>query len=152
MSGNHREISTMRSPNTAIDMASIEAISVVFAGGLVWLSALVQNLSNASERGAKYVMSDRSVSPPQEGFFSRATRTLANNIQSALMWVPPVVVILMLHRTTWITQLSAEVYIDARVVFALSYWLKIPVVRSLAWLVGMGCCGAGAVLAVVPIT
>ena len=130
----------------------IEAIAVVFAAVLVWLSALVQNLSNASERGAKYVTSDRSVSPPLQGFFGRATRTLANNIESALMWVPPVVVILMLHRTTWISQLSAEVYVAARVVFALSYWLKIPVVRTLAWLVGMICCGAVAVLAVVPIT
>jgi uncharacterized MAPEG superfamily protein len=134
------------------DMASIEAISVVFAAVLVWLSALVQNVSNASERGAKYVMSDRSVSPPLQGFFGRATRTLANNIESALMWVPPVVVILMLHRTTWISQLSAEAYIVARIVFALSYWLKIPVVRSLAWLVGMICCGAVTVLAVVSIS
>jgi len=130
----------------------IEAISVVFAAVLVWLSALVQNLSNASERGHKYVMSDRSVSPPLQGFFGRATRTLANSIESALMWVPPVVVILMLHRTNWISQLSAEAYISARVVFALSYWLKIPGVRSLAWLVGMVCCGAVAVLAVVPLT
>src|SRR5438552_13557316 len=51
----------------------IEAISVVFAAVLVWLSALVQNLSNASERGHKYVMSDRSVSPPLQGFFGRAS-------------------------------------------------------------------------------
>ena len=144
----------MPDQNTATDMTSIEAISVVFAAVLVWLSALVQNLSNASERGAKYVMSDRSgsVSPPLRGFFGRATRTLANNIESALMWVPPVVVILMLHRTNWSSQLSAEAYIGARVVFAISYWLKIPVVRSLAWLVGMVCCGAVAALAVVPIT
>src|SRR5713101_825300 len=152
MSGNHREISTMPGQNTATDMTSIEAISVVFAAVLVRLSAVVQNLSNASEPGAKYVMSDRSISPPLHGFFGRATRTLANNIESALMWVPPVVVILLLHRTTWISQLSAEAYIGARVVFALSYWLNIPVVRSLAWLVGMICCGAVAVLAVVPIT
>ena len=142
----------MPGQNPAIDMASIKAISVVFAAVMVWLSALVQNVSNVSERGSKYVMSDRSVSPSLQGFFGRATRTLANNIEAALMWVPPVVVILMLHRTTWISQLSAEVYIGARVVFALSYWLKIPVVRSLAWLVGMVCCGAVAVLAVVPIT
>ena len=95
-------------------VASIEASSVVFAAVLVWLSALVQKLSNASERGAKYVMSDRSVSPPLQGFFGRATRTLANNIESALMWVPPVVVILVLHRATWISQLSAAVYRRAR--------------------------------------
>ena len=35
----------MPSPNTAIDMASIEAISVVFAAVLVGLSALVQSVS-----------------------------------------------------------------------------------------------------------
>jgi uncharacterized MAPEG superfamily protein len=133
-------------------MASIEAISVVFAAVLVWLSAVIQNLSNASERGAKYVISDRSIPAPLQGFFGRATRTLANNIESALMWVPPMVVILVLHRATWISQLSAAVYIGARVVFALSYWLKIPVVRSWAWLVGMVCCGAVAALAVLPIT
>lgn len=135
----------------AVDMVSIEAISVVFAALLVWLSALVQHFSNVSQRGPQYVVSDRSVSPPLEGFFGRATRTLANNIESALMWVPPVVVILLLHRTTWASQLSAETYIGARVVFALSYWFKIPVVRSLAWFVGMICCGAVAVMAVVPI-
>jgi len=136
----------------AADMVSIEAISVVFAALLVWLSALVQHFSNVSQRGPQYVVSDRSVSPPMEGFFGRATRTLANNIESALMWAPPVIVLLLLHRTTWASQLSAETYIAARVVFALSYWFKIPVIRSLAWLVGMICCGAVAVLAIVPIT
>ena len=136
----------------AADMVSIEAISVVFAALLVWLSALVQHFSNVSQRGPQYVVSDRSVSPPMEGFFGRATRTLANNIESALMWAPPVIVLLLLHRTTWASQLSAETYIAARVVFALSYWFKIPVIRSLAWFVGMICCGAVAVLAIVPIT
>jgi len=133
----------------ATDMVSIEAISLVFAALMVWLSALVQHFSNMSQRGPQYLMSDRSVSPALEGFFGRATRTLANNIESALMWAPPVVVILLLHRTTWASQLSAETYIGARAVFALSYWFKIPVVRSLAWFVGMICCGAVAVMAVV---
>jgi uncharacterized MAPEG superfamily protein len=129
---------------------SMEAISVVFAAVLVWVSALVQHLTNASQRGLRYVVSDRSVPPPMEGFFGRATRTLANNIESAMMYVPPVVIVLVLHRTSWITQLSAATYIGARAVFVLSYWLKIPVVRSLAWFVGMICCAAVALPAVVP--
>jgi uncharacterized MAPEG superfamily protein len=129
---------------------SMEAVSVIVAAILVWLSALVQQLSNVSERGPQYVMSDRSVSAPSQGFFGRATRTLANNIESALMWVPPVVVILILHRTTWLSQLFAAAYISARIIFALSYWLKIPVVRSLAWLAGMICCAAVTLLALVP--
>lgn len=129
------------------DLASIEAMSVVFAGLLVWFAALVQHFSNMFARGAQYAMSDRSVSPLMDGFFGRATRTLSNNIESALMWVPPIVVILLLHRTSWISQLSAFTYIAARVVFVVSYWFKIPLVRSLAWFVGMICCGVVAVIA-----
>jgi uncharacterized MAPEG superfamily protein len=129
---------------------SIEAASVIVAAVLIWLSALVQHLSNVSERGTQYVISDRSVSPPLQGFLGRATRTLANNIESALMWVPPMVVILILHRTTSLSQLFAAAYICARIVFTLSYWLKIPVVRSLAWFAGMICCAAVTALAVVP--
>jgi uncharacterized MAPEG superfamily protein len=131
--------------------ASIEAVSVIVAAVLVWVSALVQHLSNISERGPQYVLSDRSVSPPLRGFFGRATRTLANNIESALMWVPPMLVILILHRTTWLSQLFAAAYVCARITFALSYWLKIPVVRSLAWFAGMICCAGVTVLALVPI-
>ena len=141
----------MPGQNPFADMTSMEAISVIVAAVLVWLSALVQHMTNVKERGPQYVMSDRSVLPPMQGFFGRATRTLANNIESALMWVPPMVVILILHRTTWLSHLFAATYICARMIFALSYWLKIAVVRSLAWLVGMICCAAVTVLAVVPI-
>ena len=72
-----------------VNAISIETVSVIVAAVLVWLSALIQHLSNVSERGSQYVLSDRSVPPPLQGFFGRATRTLANNIESALMWVPP---------------------------------------------------------------
>jgi len=143
------EVSTM--PAQAFsNTPSVEAFSVIVAAVLVWLSALVQHLGNLAERGPQYVVGDRSVPPPMQGFFGRATRTLANNIESAVMWVPPVIVILILHRTTWLSQSSAATYICARIVFATSYWLKIPVVRSLAWFAGMICCAAVTLLAVVP--
>ena len=141
----------MPGQNPFADMTSMEAISVIVAAILVWLSALVQHMTNVKERGPQYVMSDRSVLPPMQGFFGRATRTLANNIESALMWVPPVVVILIQHRTTWLSHLFAATYICARIIFALSYWLKIAVVRSLAWFAGMICCAAVTLLAVLPI-
>src|SRR5215475_7320541 len=94
---------------------SIELISVIFTAALVWLSALVQHVTNVLERGSQYVLSDRSVPPPSQGFFGRATRTLANNIESTLMWAPPVVVILIQHRTTWLSHLFAATYICARI-------------------------------------
>lgn len=142
----------MPSPAIAANAASIEAISIVFAALSVWLAALVQHFSNLTVRGPQYAMSDRSVPPAPEGFFGRATRTLGNNIESALMWVPPAVVIVVLHRESGLTQVVAVSYIAARTVFALSYWFKIPVIRSLAWLAGMICCGIAAALAVVPLS
>lgn len=142
----------MLGQNVGGDFSSIEALSVVFAAALVWLAALVQHLTNVVQRGTPYVVGDRSSPPPLVGFFGRATRTLANNVESALMWVPPVVVILLLHRTSSISQLSAEAYIGARSIFVLSYWLKIPLVRSLAWFVGMVCCAIVAWLAIFPVS
>ena len=142
----------MFGPHSAAGAASLEALSVVFAAGLVWLSALVQHMTNVLQRGTRYVVSDRSVPPPMVGFFGRATRALANNIESALMWVPPAMVILLLHRASWMSQLSAQTYVGARTVYVLSYWLKIPVIRSLAWFVGMICCAGAAVLAVLPVS
>lgn len=141
----------MHSSSIAAHAASIEAASIVFAALLVWLAALVQHFSNLTARGPQYAMSDRSVPPALEGFFGRATRTLSNNIESALMWVPPAIVIVVLHRESSATQMVAGSYIAARTVFVLSYWFKIPVIRSLAWFAGMICCGIAAILAVVPL-
>ncbi len=119
---------------------AVEAASAVFAALLVWSSALVQHFSNIAQRGAQYVMSDRSAPPAMEGFFGRATRTLSNNIKSALMYVPLVLVVMFLGRAGPATHLAAATYIGARGVFSLSYWLNIPNIRSVAWLVGMICC------------
>jgi uncharacterized MAPEG superfamily protein len=120
----------------------MEAASVLFAGSLVWLSALVQHFANVWERGARYVMSDRSVAPPLHGFFGRATRTLTNNIESALMYAPTALVLILLGRTNAATALAATTYIGARVVFSIAYWMNIRAIRSFAWLAGMISCAA----------
>ena len=118
----------------------IELASVLLAATLVWLSALVQHLTNVIKRGTGYVMSDRSTAPGMEGFFGRASRTLSNNIESALMYVPPMLLLLLLGRTSPATHTVASVYIVARCIFSIAYWLRISPVRSLAWLTGMICC------------
>ena len=131
--------------------AKVEAASVLFAGLLVWLSAIVQHFSNVTERGVRYVMSDRSVPPNLEGFFGRASRTLSNNIESALMYLPSALVLILMERTSATTHLAAAIYIGARAIFALSYWLQIPNIRSYAWLVGMICCAVVAYTTVLAI-
>ncbi|HUO54567.1 MAG TPA: MAPEG family protein [Rhodoblastus sp.] len=125
---------------------SPEAFSVVFAAALVWTSALVQHGANVYARGADYVMSDPSVAPDLKDFFGRATRTLANNIESAAMFAPPMLLALALGRTSKATALAALVYVAATAVFSLCYWFGIPVLRPFAWLTGMICCAGAAIV------
>ena len=130
------------------NIPAIEGASVLLAASLVWTSALVQHFTNVVKRGPRYVMSDRSVAPDMEGFFGRATRTLSNNIESALMYIPPVLILIILGRTSFVTQVAAAVYACARCVFSIAYWLGLSPIRSLAWLTGMICCAVAVSCAV----
>ena len=118
----------------------VEVASVLLAASLVWVSAIVQHMTNVIKRGAGYVMSDRSIAPGMEGFFGRASRTLSNHMESALMYVPPMLVLVALGRTGPVTHAAAVTYIGARCIFSIAYWLGLSPIRSLAWLTGMICC------------
>ncbi|HKE93013.1 MAG TPA: MAPEG family protein [Povalibacter sp.] len=122
------------------NIPAMEIASVLLAATLVWLSALVQHLTNVLKRGTGYVLSDRSIAPAMEGFFGRASRTLSNNMESGLMYIPAVLILVMLGRTSATTHAVAAVYVGARCVFSVAYWLRISPLRSLAWLTGMICC------------
>ena len=130
-----------------MSLLSIESASLIFMGALVWVSALAQHFANVAARGAAYAVSDRSTAPEMAGFYGRATRTLANNMESALMYGPPTILIILLDRSSTVTHWTSGIYIVARTLFTLSYWLRIPNVRSLGWLAGMFCAAAMAVAA-----
>lgn len=139
----------MADPVSALPI--IELTSVLIAAFAVWASALVQHFGNLAKRGAGYVMSDRSAAPEMAGFFGRATRTLSNNIESALMFIPAVLIVIGAGGVGVLSHYAASIYILARLVFSFSYWLGIQVVRSLAWLTGMICCAVMYYLAVMAI-
>jgi uncharacterized MAPEG superfamily protein len=121
-------------------------LSIIVAGALVWISAIGQHVGNLTNVGAKWVMSDRSQSISSDGFVGRSARTLRNNVESGAMHVPVAVMALIQHQSSSITAATAGVYATARVIFTLSYWLKINSLRSLSWLVGMICTAVMVVL------
>jgi uncharacterized MAPEG superfamily protein len=126
----------------------VESISIIFAAMLVWLAVIVQHITNVVLRGVTYVTGDRLMAPPMNGFFGRATRTLANNVEAAVMYIPPTILIVLTQKTSAVTYWTAVVYIGVRALYNISYWLKIPQIRSYAWLTGMICSVIMAVLAV----
>lgn len=126
---------------------AIEIASVLVAASLVWVSAMVQHSSNVITRGTRYVLSDCSIAPDMAGFFGRASRTLSNNMESALMYIPPAVILIILGQSNFTSQTMAAVYIGARCTFSVAYWFNLPI-RSVAWLTGMICCAVAVGLAV----
>ena len=84
-------------------------------------------------------MSDRSRLPTENGFSGRAARTLRNSVESAVMFVPVTVGLLLLHGTSRLTSHMALAYVIARVLFIFSYWFGLNKARSAAWTVGMAC-------------
>ncbi len=117
----------------------VEIFSIAFTGALIWVCALVQNLTLAVNLGPRFVMSDRSRPPPDDGFSGRVGRTLRNNLESAAMFIPVTVSIALLHGTSALSVDAALLYVLARVLFTLFYWLGSNKARSTAWTVGMGC-------------
>src|ERR1700744_4353836 len=120
-------------------MPMLLTISVIYAGALVWLSALAQHVGNLISHGVGWVSGDRSQQVKDDGFAGRASRALRNNVESAAMWVPAAVIALARDQTSTLLVWVPLVYMLVRTMFTLGYWLRINPMRSLSWLVGMIC-------------
>ena len=114
-------------------------LSIAFCGALIWLSAVVQHVANLSAQGTKWVTGDRATAPNESGFAGRAARMLRNNIESAAMYVPVALGVVLLHLSSPIIAWAVVVYMAVRTSFTLAYWLRINQLRSLSWLIGMIC-------------
>jgi uncharacterized MAPEG superfamily protein len=115
----------------------LELISLLFAGALVWVSALIQHVNNVRSRGVPFVMSDRSAPLSDDGFTGRATRALRNNMESALMYVPVALVAVVSQEHSAVTYYVAAYWMLSRSTFTLGYWFKVNLLRSLSWSTGM---------------
>jgi uncharacterized MAPEG superfamily protein len=114
-------------------------LSIIYAGALVWISAVVQHVQNLKGQGVQWVTSDRSKAIADDGFTGRSARALRNNVESALMYLPVALVAAILHRTSAVIVWVPVIYMVVRTTFTLFYWLKVNQLRSLSWLIGMIC-------------
>ncbi len=69
----------------------------------------------------------------------RIERTIVNNMESLAVFVPLIVTIQLAGLSNSLTQTSAEVYLAARITFALLYLGNVPYLRTVAWLTGQFC-------------
>ena len=72
----------------------------------------------------------------------RAKRANQNMIEAMIMHAPLVLAVVLADRANEMSALGGWLFVAGRVVYAPLYWLGVPVLRTLAWLVGL----AGTVL------
>lgn len=108
---------------------------VVIATTLMWIPYTVARIWR---RGlwAALANPDPSYSP-DPAWAERARRAHANAIENLAVFAPLVLTFAMLGASTPATVLAAKVYLGARLVHYVVYAVGIPVVRTLAFVVGV---------------
>jgi uncharacterized MAPEG superfamily protein len=76
--------------------------------------------------------------PPDPAWAERARRAHANAVENLAAFAPLVVIAALIGVSTPATILAAKVYLGARLVHYIVYAAGIPIVRTLAFVVGVG--------------
>lgn len=75
---------------------------------------------------------------PHADWAERAIRAHANAVENLVLFAPVVLALAMTDKTDATTAMACGIYFAARVVHYAAYVLGVPVVRTLAYLTGLG--------------
>ena len=78
---------------------------------------------------------------------ARAKRANQNMIEAMVMHAPLVLAVVLVDRANELSALGGWLFVAGRAAYAPLYWLGVPVLRTLAWIVGL----AGTVLVLVQV-
>lgn len=108
-------------------------------GSVLILMALIvlQAVTNVSQRGLAWGLSNRDESEPAGVFAARVKRTVDNHVESLLFFGFAVLIAEAAGALTGLTGLGAMLYFWARLVYAPVYVIGIPYIRTLVWAVGL---------------
>jgi uncharacterized MAPEG superfamily protein len=113
---------------------------VVSMAVVTWLTLIAASLIRArvwTPQGLQVGMGNRDNLPTPTGFAGRADRTARNTLENFLLFA---VLALTAHvggATSPLVLLGAQVFVATRLVFVAVYYLGVPVVRTVVWLVGV---------------
>jgi uncharacterized MAPEG superfamily protein len=115
----------------------LELTLLVCAVGLAFVQVLVALLTAIPQVGLPALLGNREEMPALTGVAGRAERAYKNMFESLLLFAALVLVAAVAGKTNAQTALGAQIFVWARLAFAVIYVVGIPVVRTLAWLVGV---------------
>ena len=116
---------------------TVELSMLVYATALLLALVLVQSAAGIRAQGAVALAGPRDDLPPPKLFQARALRVVDNHREGLTIFAPLVLAAALAHVSNHWTVLGAELFFYSRVVHAALYLLGVPMVRPLAWGVGL---------------
>jgi len=112
-------------------------LMVVALTGLLWVPYIIRLIAQLGPLPALW---DPFAGHPHEAKWAeRAKRAHYNAVENLAVFAPLVLMIEYLGLGTGLTALVAMIYFIARLVHYLVYLFAVPVIRTLAFMVGFGC-------------
>lgn len=113
---------------------------VVAMAVITWLTLIAASLIRAqawAPHGMKVGMGNRDNLPNPTGFAGRADRTARNTLENFLLFAVLALTAHVAGASSPQVLLGAQVFVVSRLVFIAVYYLGLPYVRTLVWLVGV---------------
>lgn len=115
----------------------VELQMLVWSTGLLIALVLAQTLAGIQGQGLMPLAGSRDDLPPPKAFHSRMLRVVDNHREGLLMFAPLAIAVAIMQTSNQWTVLGAQLFFYSRVVHALLYIFGVPMVRPLAWGVGL---------------
>ncbi|PXW23933.1 MAPEG family protein [Paraburkholderia caballeronis] len=111
-------------------------VIVAVATVLMWVPYI---LARIATRGVGRTLANPDPAfPPDPAWAERARRAHANAVENLAVFAPLVIVLALTGVSTPATILACKTYLGARIVHYIAYASGIPVVRTLAFVTGVG--------------
>ncbi|MCC5981340.1 MAG: MAPEG family protein [Oceanicaulis sp.] len=116
---------------------SIELSWLSAAAALFFIQIVVEAIIDNRQYTNRELMGPRDNLAPPVAIVGRAKRATANMIEAMCMFVPLVLIVELSGRANEWTALGCAIFVLARLAFAPLYWFGVPVLRSVAFFVGI---------------
>ena len=114
-----------------------ELMYLTWAVALTVAQMLIAVSGATLQVGLPALAGNREGLPPCTGWAGRAQRAHHNMLENLVLFAALVLVVVVSNKTNATTVLGAQIFVWARVAYALVYLAGIPWLRTLAWLVSM---------------
>lgn len=118
---------------------SVEMWSLVWGGLLLFVLILLSANANVSAMGMGWGISNRDQAATTTGWGARARRAYLNHLENLLIYACFAIPLVMAGASSSLSVLGAEIFIVARVLYAIVYVAGITVagIRTILWFAGV---------------